>query len=107
MTWRLTGGRQPYIATLSSNWRDVFHWLFKHDWHWYDFTLIRASIRRDIVNPGLEIQFALLGFGIFFRYNFAWDGSPAAKALADFEVAHPEFATERGFGEEELDEDGD
>lgn len=56
---------------------DDKNWFFDvwHDWqfrncNWYDFSIIEAKGEWDKIMGGVELEFALLGFHVRWRWNY-------------------------------------
>jgi hypothetical protein len=54
--------------------------IFGH-WNWYSFHLIHIYAENDIVCPGWEFEFAILGLGFRIRINRSWVGIILQKRL--------------------------
>jgi len=54
-------------------------------WNWYDFTLIEISFINDIMVPGYEFIFIILGLGFRLRINRIWSGTKLQKSINEVE----------------------
>jgi len=54
-------------------------------WNWYSFTIIKLEFENDIMCPGYELYFVLLGLGFYFRVNRSWEGTEIEKRLEEVE----------------------
>ena len=69
-----------------NDWEQFAFWRKDIKWNWFTFTFIHLEVENDCMIPGYEIEFALLGLGLRFRYNRDWEKEPTetTKRLDDF-----------------------
>ena len=73
--WNLTLGKDTFIHT-TNDWRQFYNLLTgKSKYNWYTFHIINVYFENDIICPGIDIEIALLGFGLRFRHNRSWEGT--------------------------------
>ncbi len=53
-----------FVFTFINEWRQ-----FNGKYNWYNFTLINIDFEYDKIAEGVEINFVVLGIGVFVRYN--------------------------------------
>jgi len=54
--------------------------------NWYDFTLIEISAENDIMAPGYEVTFIILGLGCRLRVNRSWKDTKLQQCIDDFKL---------------------
>jgi len=54
--------------------------------NWYNFTLIEISAENDIIAPGYEFTFIILGLGFRLRINRSWEGTELQKRIDDIKL---------------------
>jgi len=53
--------------------------------NWYSVTIIELSFENDIMCPGFELHFTLLGLGFYFRINRSWGGTEIERIIKETE----------------------
>lgn len=78
--WTLHLGKSAFIHTVN-DWEQLFG-----KWNWYTFNIIQFYIEKDDMLPGWEVEVALLGLGLRFRWNDeeAIKKSEAGQRIEDF-----------------------
>ena len=67
---------ENFFATFYNDWEQLFG-----KWNWYNLTLVEISLEKDIMIPGYEFAFIILGIGVRFRYNGDWSKTPEGREL--------------------------
>ena len=56
---------------------------FDGDWNWYSFYILHIYAENDIMCPGYEFEFAILGLGFRLRINRSWSGTEIEKRIKE------------------------
>jgi len=74
------GSDNQHLAYWVNEWSQLFG-----KYNWFHFTLIRLDCERDLVVPGFELVFIILGLGFRIRWNDDWEGTEFGNRLKDLE----------------------
>lgn len=80
-------GKNAFVH-LTNDWTQFYRLLTgKTKYNWYTFDFIKVYFENDVMCPGFEIEVALFGFGLRFRYNRSWEGSEIQSRIDEMEKA--------------------
>ena len=64
--WYLYLSENTFVH-LINDWGKIFG-----KWNWYSFHILHVYVENDLMFPGFEFEFVVMGLGFRFRINRSW-----------------------------------